>query len=106
MDRLNLGGRELLGANSWTRWPVIDCTLILPIPMVVTGRRQPENAALDSIAHVLCRSDKLSQAVVIPILNADCGNDDIQPNPYLETAAEPDRWGMNEMRFIEGHFVF
>ena len=30
----------------------------------------------------------------------------IQPNPYLETAAEPDRWGMNEMRFIEGHFAF
>lgn len=30
----------------------------------------------------------------------------IEPNPYLETAAEPDRWGMNEMRFIEGHFAF
>ncbi len=30
----------------------------------------------------------------------------IDPNPYLETAAEPDRWGMNEMRFIEGHFAF
>ncbi|MHB8969927.1 MAG: alpha-galactosidase [Pirellulaceae bacterium] len=29
----------------------------------------------------------------------------IEPNPYLETAAEPDRWGMNEMRFIEGHFA-
>lgn len=25
---------------------------------------------------------------------------------YLETAAEPDRWGMKEMRFIEGHFAF
>ena len=30
----------------------------------------------------------------------------IEPNPYLETAAQPDRWGMNEMRFIEGHFAF
>ncbi|HPS02167.1 MAG TPA: alpha-galactosidase, partial [Candidatus Sumerlaeota bacterium] len=30
----------------------------------------------------------------------------IEPNPYLETAAEPGRWGMNEMRFIEGHFAF
>ena len=30
----------------------------------------------------------------------------IEPNPYLETAAEPNRWGMNEMRFIEGHFAF
>ncbi|HOD49272.1 MAG TPA: alpha-galactosidase [Candidatus Hydrogenedentes bacterium] len=30
----------------------------------------------------------------------------IDPNPYLETAALPDRWGMNEMRFIEGHFAF
>lgn len=30
----------------------------------------------------------------------------IEPNPYLETAAEPDRWGMNEMRFIEGHLAF
>lgn len=30
----------------------------------------------------------------------------IEPNPYLEVAAEPDRWGMNEMRFIEGHFAF
>ena len=30
----------------------------------------------------------------------------IEPNHYLETAAEPDRWGMNEMRFIEGHFAF
>lgn len=30
----------------------------------------------------------------------------IDPNPYLETAAEPDRWGMNEMRFIQGHFAF
>lgn len=30
----------------------------------------------------------------------------IEPNPYLETAAEPDRWGMKEMRFIEGHFAF
>jgi len=30
----------------------------------------------------------------------------IEPNPYLETAAAPDRWGLNEMRFIEGHFAF
>jgi len=30
----------------------------------------------------------------------------LDPNPYLEAAAEPDRWGMNEMRFIEGHFAF
>jgi len=30
----------------------------------------------------------------------------IDPNPYLEAAAEPDRWGMREMRFIEGHFAF
>lgn len=30
----------------------------------------------------------------------------IEPNPYLEVAAQPDRWGMNEMRFIEGHFAF
>ncbi|MBM3498836.1 MAG: hypothetical protein FJX74_09205 [Armatimonadetes bacterium] len=30
----------------------------------------------------------------------------LDPNPYLETAAEPDRWGMKEMRFIEGHFAF
>ncbi len=29
----------------------------------------------------------------------------IPPNPYLEAAAEPDRWGMKEMRFIEGHFA-
>lgn len=30
----------------------------------------------------------------------------LDPNPYLEVAAEPDRWGMREMRFIEGHFAF
>lgn len=30
----------------------------------------------------------------------------IEPNPYLEVAAEPNRWGLNEMRFIEGHFAF
>ena len=30
----------------------------------------------------------------------------IEPNPYVETAAEPDRWGMKEMRFIEGHVAF
>ncbi len=30
----------------------------------------------------------------------------IEPNPYLETAAVPDRWGMNEMRFMEGHLAF
>ena len=30
----------------------------------------------------------------------------LDPNPYLETAAEPDRWGMREMRFIEGHLAF
>lgn len=30
----------------------------------------------------------------------------LDPNPYLEAAAEPDRWGMKEMRFIEGHFAF
>ena len=30
----------------------------------------------------------------------------IDPNGYLEAAAEPDRWGLNEMRFIEGHFAF
>jgi len=30
----------------------------------------------------------------------------IEPNPYLETATEPNRWGMKEMRFIEGHFAF
>jgi len=30
----------------------------------------------------------------------------IDPNPCLETAAEPGRWGMKEMRFIEGHFAF
>jgi len=44
MDRFSLGSRELLGANSWTRWPVIECTLILSFPMVVTRRRQPDNA--------------------------------------------------------------
>jgi alpha-galactosidase len=30
----------------------------------------------------------------------------IEPNPYLELVAEPNRWGMREMRFIEGHFAF
>ena len=30
----------------------------------------------------------------------------LDPNPYLEAAAEPERWGMTEMRFIEGHFAF
>ncbi len=30
----------------------------------------------------------------------------IEPNPYLEAAAAVDRWGLNEMRFIEGHFAF
>jgi alpha-galactosidase len=30
----------------------------------------------------------------------------LDPNPYLEAAAEPNRWGLNEMRFIEGHFAF
>ena len=30
----------------------------------------------------------------------------IEPNPYLETADKPDRLGMNEMRFVEGHFAF
>ncbi len=30
----------------------------------------------------------------------------LDPNAYLEAAAEPDRWGLNEMRFIEGHFAF
>ena len=30
----------------------------------------------------------------------------IDPNPYLEAAAEPGRWGLREMRFIEGHLAF
>lgn len=30
----------------------------------------------------------------------------LDPNPYLEAAAEADRWGLGEMRFIEGHFAF
>ena len=30
----------------------------------------------------------------------------IEPNPYLEIADKPDRAGMNEMRFVEGHFAF
>lgn len=30
----------------------------------------------------------------------------IDPNPYLETADQPNRAGMNEMRFVEGHFAF
>ena len=30
----------------------------------------------------------------------------IEPNPYLEVADQPDRQGMNEMRFVEGHFAF
>jgi alpha-galactosidase len=30
----------------------------------------------------------------------------IEPNPYLETADQPNRTGMNEMRFVEGHFAF
>ncbi len=30
----------------------------------------------------------------------------LEPNAYLEAAAEPNRWGMKEMRFIEGHFAF
>ncbi len=30
----------------------------------------------------------------------------IDPNAYLEKAAEPNRWGMKEMRFVEGHFAF
>mgnify|MGYP002682949220 FL=1 len=30
----------------------------------------------------------------------------LDPNPYLEAAAEPERWGMTELRFIEGHFAF
>ena len=29
----------------------------------------------------------------------------LDPNPYLEAAAEPDRWGLAELRFIEGHFA-
>ena len=30
----------------------------------------------------------------------------LDPNPYLEAAAEPGRWGLREMRFIEGHLGF
>jgi alpha-galactosidase len=30
----------------------------------------------------------------------------LEPNPYLEVADKPDRTGMNEMRFVEGHFAF
>jgi len=30
----------------------------------------------------------------------------IEPNLYLEIAEEPHRWGMKEMRFVEGHFAF
>ncbi|MGI6350890.1 MAG: alpha-galactosidase [Armatimonadota bacterium] len=30
----------------------------------------------------------------------------LDPNPYLEAAAEAERWGLREMRFIEGHFAF
>ena len=30
----------------------------------------------------------------------------LDPNPYLEAAAEPGRWGLREMRFIEGHLAF
>ena len=30
----------------------------------------------------------------------------IEPNPYLEMADRPNRQGMNEMRFVEGHFAF
>jgi len=30
----------------------------------------------------------------------------LEPNHYLEAAAEPDRWGMNEIRFCEGHLGF
>lgn len=30
----------------------------------------------------------------------------IEPNPYIEVADAPDRNGMNEMRFVEGHFAF
>ena len=30
----------------------------------------------------------------------------IEPNPYLEVADQPNRMGMKEMRFVEGHFAF
>jgi hypothetical protein len=36
--------------------------------------RGPRNAALGSVTHVLCRTDKLSKAMIIPILSVGCGN--------------------------------
>ena len=44
MDRFDLGCRELMGGNSRTRWPVIECTLLLAFPMVITRRRQSDDA--------------------------------------------------------------
>ncbi len=44
MDRFDFRCRELLRANSWTRWPVIEYTLTLAFPMVITRRRQPDDS--------------------------------------------------------------
>jgi hypothetical protein len=35
-DRFDFRSRELLGATSWTCWPVIECILVLAFPMVIT----------------------------------------------------------------------
>ena len=38
MDRLNLGSRKLLGCQSGTRWLIIECTLLLAVPVMVARR--------------------------------------------------------------------
>ena len=44
VDRFDFRSRELLGAESWIRWSVVEYTLVLTFPMVITRWRQPDHA--------------------------------------------------------------
>jgi len=79
----------------------------------LTGNADGEARDGQTLLLDLGNPEALNWAVdVVASLVEDYGMDwyeedfNLDPNPYLEAAAEPDRWGMREMRFIEGHFAF
>lgn len=79
----------------------------------LTGNREGRPADGQPLLLDLGKPEALKWAVdTVSSLVRDYGIDwyeedfNIEPNSYLEAAAEPNRWGMKEMRFIEGHFEF